>query len=115
MLHIRCACKKWSDDGAPLGEGGRLAEIDRVVLQRLPPDHQQVALGRLDPLVDLVAPKAHGLRDHAFDAMLDGGVEFGLAAGLDADVGEFKNHDGGVVSKGISERARKKRPACPPS
>jgi hypothetical protein len=63
-----------------------------VVLQRVPEDLQDVALGRLDALVDLEALEALGLGCHGGDAALDGFVEGGLLAGLDADVGDFENH-----------------------
>jgi len=43
--------------------------------ERVPIDHQDVALRRLDALVDLVAAKALGLRDDRLDAALDRGVE----------------------------------------
>ena len=75
-------------DGAPAGP-----VIDRMVLQRFPENHQDIPLRRFDALVDLVALKTLGFGNHLFEAALDGGVEFGLLTRLDADVGEFENHD----------------------
>jgi hypothetical protein len=92
VLHRRRRGEERADDGPPLGEERAAAKADGVVLERFPPDHQQVALGRLDALDDAVAPVALGARDHALQAALEGGVEFGVPAGRDADVGDFENH-----------------------
>jgi hypothetical protein len=87
------AREKRADDGAPVGKGGRLAKVDGVVFQRVPEDLQDVALGAFNAFVDLVALKALGLGNHFADAALDGFVKGGLLAGVDADVGEFENHE----------------------
>ena len=92
MFHVRRLCEEGADDRAPLRERRRFTKPNRVVLQRVPADHQQVALGRLDALLDLMAEKSIGMRDHAAHAMLDRGVELGLTAGLDANIGNFENH-----------------------
>jgi hypothetical protein len=56
-------CKERADDGAPLREQRAAAEGHRVVFQGVPEDLQDVALGRLDALVDLEALEALGLAD----------------------------------------------------
>jgi hypothetical protein len=85
--------EKRADDGAPVGKGRRLAEVDGVVFQRVPEDLQDVALGAFNALVDLEALEALGFGNHFADAALDGFVKSGLLAGVDADVGEFENHE----------------------
>ncbi len=92
MLHLRRLGEKGPDDRAPLRECGRSTEPHHVVFQRGPADHQQVAFGRFDALVHLVAAVPGGVRDHAVHAVFDRGVEFGLTARLDADIGNFENH-----------------------
>ncbi len=64
-----------------------------MVLQRVPENHEHIALGRLDALIDLKAAKTFGLTDDVFDAMNDGDVEFGLLAGLDLYVCKFEDHE----------------------
>ena len=76
------------------GKQRAAAELDRVALQRVPADHQQIALGRFDALVNLVAAVAGRFGDHRAQAELDRRVELGLLARLDTDVGVFENHGG---------------------
>ncbi len=63
-----------------------------MVFQGVPENHQHIALGRLNALVDLVATKTFGFADDVFYAVDNGGVEFGLFAGLDVYIGEFEDH-----------------------
>src|SRR5882672_2506338 len=63
VFHHRRHREVGADDGAPLREQRATAEVDGVVIERVPEDLQDVALGRLDALVDLVAAKALGLAD----------------------------------------------------
>jgi hypothetical protein len=58
------AAKKGPHDGAPFGKQRAAAEGHGVVFQRVPENLQDVALGRLDALVDLEALKALGLGNH---------------------------------------------------
>ena len=86
------AGEEWPHDGAPLGEQRGLAEIHGVVFQRGPEYLQDVALRRLNALVDLEALEPLGLANDRLQAALDGFVKSGLLAGVDTDVCEFKNH-----------------------
>ena len=78
-----------ADVRAPLDEERPLAEVDRVVLDRLPPDHEQVPLGRVDAALHLIADEPGRARDRALEAARDRGFEFGVLAGRDVDIGEF--------------------------
>jgi 2-polyprenyl-6-methoxyphenol hydroxylase-like FAD-dependent oxidoreductase len=98
VLHHRRLREERSDDLAPGREQRAAAEIDGVVLQRLPVDRQDVALGRLDALVHLGVDEALGLRDHRGDAAPDGRFEFGVLAGGYREIGELEDH--GRVSLG---------------
>ena len=64
-----------------------------MVFQRVPENLQDVALRAFDAFVDLVTLKALGFGDHGGEAALDGLVKGGLLAGMNADVGEFENHE----------------------
>src|SRR5204862_96604 len=55
VLDLRRLSEVRADDGAPLREERAAAERHGVVLERVPVDHQDVALGRLHALVHLVA------------------------------------------------------------
>ena len=88
-IHIRRACKKWADDGAPFGEGGGLSEADGVVFKCVPKNLQQVALWAFDAFVDFVALTAFGFGNHGGKAAFDGFVKSSLLTRVDADVGEF--------------------------
>ena len=92
MLHMRWCREKRTHDGTPLGKCGRLAKAHGMVFQRGPKNLQHIALWRFHAAIDLVAMKAFGLRDDAARATLYGGLKFGVLAGMDADVGNFKNH-----------------------
>jgi len=92
MLDLGRCREEWSDDTAPLGEGLGTTEIDRVVFEGVPEDHQHIALGRLDAFVDFVATEAFGFADDVFDAVDDGGIEFRLLTGEDVYIGEFEDH-----------------------
>src|SRR5690606_40819136 len=58
-----------ADDGAPLGEQRAAAEVQGVVLQRLPEDLQDVALGVLDAAVDRGALEAARAADDGGEAL----------------------------------------------
>src|SRR5659263_369615 len=94
MLHGRWARKKWPDNCAPVGKSRRLAKVDGVVFQHLPEDLQDIALGAFNAFVDLVTLKALGFGNHGVDAALDGFVKSRLLVGMNADIGEFENHEG---------------------
>src|SRR5438045_1448004 len=79
-------CEIRTDERSPFLECRRLAEIDGVILHGIPVDHQQVALGRLDPLVHLVASITFRFRNAGFDAALHRRIEIGLPAWLDAEL-----------------------------
>ena len=63
-----------------------------MILHRVPVDHQQVAFGRIDSLLNLIATKTLGFGDDGFHAPLDRLVERTLCARLDAEVRNFENH-----------------------
>ena len=92
-------CKKWPDDGAPLAKSVRLPKAHSMVLQRFPEDLQDIALRAFDAFVDFEALKPFGMADYIAQAAGDGFVKSGVLAGMDANVGEFKNHGGGRVQK----------------
>ncbi len=92
MLDLGRRSEEGPDDTAPLGECIRAAKINRVVFQRVPENHQHIALGRLDAFIDFVAAETFGGADDVPDAMDDGSVEFSLLAGEDLYVCEFEDH-----------------------
>jgi hypothetical protein len=55
---------------------------------------QDVALRGFYATVHLVTLKALGARDHRGDTALAGFFKGGVLAGMNADVGKFKNHGG---------------------
>src|SRR5262249_28075216 len=86
-----------ADQAAPFGEILRAAEIDGVVLERLPLDHQSITLRLLDRTMQLEAVKALGaaeggarLRNRRFKIL--------LTAGLDVDLRDFGDH-GTLISR----------------
>ena len=94
VFHHRRRCKERPDEGAPLRKERPLAEAHSVVLQRVPEDLQDVALGAFNAAIDLGAFEALGLAGHCVQGVLDGGFEGGVLAGGDANVGNFKDHEG---------------------
>ena len=78
VLHIRRPIKERSDDRAPLGEQLAAAEAHGVVFQTLPFDHQHIALGRFDAVLDLRAEHALRFGQHRRDGVLQGLFELGL-------------------------------------
>lgn len=63
---------------------------------------QHIALGRFYAAVDFKARKPLGLRNDAAGAAFDGGFKIGVLAGVDTDVGNFKNH--GARPYGVGEK-----------
>jgi hypothetical protein len=96
MFNDRSLGKKRPNDGAPFGEQRAVAEIDCVVLERLPIDHQKVAAGRFNAALHARIVKTLGAAHNGNDPVLDGLLEFSLAIRIDAEVSVFKNHCGGV-------------------
>src|SRR5690242_14357261 len=80
------------DQAAPFGKILRTAEVDSVVLQRLPLHHQPVALWRLDRAMQLKAVKALGAAERGA-RFGDGGLEILLGARLDVDLSNFSDHE----------------------
>ena len=94
--------KTGATQAPPLGERARLAKAHGVVLQGLPKNLQHIALGRFYAAVDFKARKALGLRNDAAGAAFDGGFKIGVLAGVDTDVGNFKNN--GACPYGVGEK-----------
>ena len=92
MLDHRRGGKKGPYDRAPLGKQRRLAKSDGVVFQGVPENLQHIPLGVFNPAVHLGALVALGAYRHGRQAPCNGFFKGGLLAGLDADVGELKNH-----------------------
>ena len=69
MLDLGRRRKILADQAAPFGKILRTAEVDSVVLQRLPLHHQPIALWLLDRAMQLKAVKALGTTE--------GGARFG--------------------------------------
>jgi peptidoglycan-N-acetylglucosamine deacetylase len=84
--------KKIAHDGAPFGKQRALAKGHRVVFQGLPKNLQHVAFWAFNAFVDLGALEALGAAGDRAQAKIDGGFKRRLLAGVDADVGYFKNH-----------------------
>ena len=102
MFDLGRSSEEGSYNAAPLGECLGTTEIDGVVFEGVPENHQYIALGGLDAFVDLVATETFGFADDVFYAMDDGSIEFGLLAGLDLYVSEFEDH--GSYSYGLLSR-----------
>src|SRR5690242_13771508 len=68
-----------------------LAEADRVVLELLPLDQQQIAARRLQAAPDRDRAKAGRRRDQR-PRLVDGGFEGGFLAGLHVEQGGFQDH-----------------------
>ena len=93
MFHMRRRGEKRPHDSAPFGKCGRLAKTHSMVFQCGPKNLQHIALGCFHAAVDLIAMKALGLCDHAAHAARDSGFKVGVLAGMDPNVGNFKNHE----------------------
>jgi CubicO group peptidase (beta-lactamase class C family) len=108
MLDLRRYGEIRADDGAPFAKRGGVAEVNGVVLERIPEDHQHVSIGRFDATVDLIATKTDRLCDHGLHPVLDGRVESGLLAGSYTDVGHFEDHIcPGAASRGAGVFSRR--------
>src|SRR6188768_473651 len=92
VLDHRWVREEGPHDRTPLREQRPLAEAHGVVFERVPEDHQQVALRVFDAPIDLPATIALGLRSDGRHPALDRFLERSLLAGWDADVGNFENH-----------------------
>ena len=84
-----------ADQLAPFLEIGRAAEVDGVVLQRLPLQEQPVALRVLVRALQARALAALGALEQRHGAF-HAGLEVFFHAGLDVDLGDFGDH--GAVS-----------------
>ena len=93
VLDDRGGCKERTDDGTPLGEGTGLAKSDGVIFQCVPEYLKNVALAAFNTSVDLVALKPLGFVDHMLQAAHDRLFKSGVLAGVNANIGEFKNHE----------------------
>ena len=81
-----------ADELSPFLEVGRAAEVDGVVVKRLPGDEQPVAARLFDRALKLHAAAALGaLEDRR--GIFHAGFELGFHAGLDVDLGDFGDHD----------------------
>src|SRR5579885_244491 len=79
------------DELAPFLKIRRAAEIDRVILHRLPVDEQPIARRLLDRAPQFHAAAALGaLEDRR--GLFHAGLEFAFHSGLDVDLGDFGNH-----------------------
>src|SRR3954453_4714868 len=91
VLHGRRLGEVLADEAAPLREQLGLAEADRVVLQRVPFQDQQVRRRALDPARDADGPEALGSRDD-LARLLHRGLEVGLASWGDGHEGPLDDH-----------------------
>jgi hypothetical protein len=64
-----------------------------VIFQRIPKNHQYVAIRGFDTLVDFVATKALGFANDVLYAIQDSAIEFGLFTRKDLNIGEFEDHN----------------------
>src|ERR1051326_354221 len=80
-----------ADQLAPFLKVRRAAEIDGVVLDRLPGDEQPIAGRLLDRALQRHAVAALGAAENR-RSVFHAGLEFGLHAGLDVDLGDFGDH-----------------------
>ena len=88
-MHHRRGGEEMPDQGAPLGEIVRLLEGDGMVFQRLPPHHQDEAVGHLDALAQFQAVKALGGLDE-FTRLGEGGAEQIGLTGTDGKIAVSK-------------------------
>src|SRR5712691_16204 len=93
MLDLGRLRKTVPDQLAPFLEIGGAAEIDRVVLDRLPFDEQAITLRTLDRALQLHALAALGAAKER-RGRLHAGLEFGFHAGLDVDLRDLEDHIG---------------------
>src|SRR5262249_18361525 len=84
--------KAMADELAPCLEVLGAAEIDRVVLDRVPLDEQAIALRLLHGTLQLQAGAAAGAPENGY-GLLHARLERGLHAGLDLDLRDFQHHD----------------------
>ena len=91
VLDLGRGGKIGTDQRAPGGEILGAAEIDGVVLQRLPFGHEAIALRLLDRLVQFEAVKALGAAESGL-GLGDGRLEILLAARLDVDLCDLGDH-----------------------
>src|ERR1035437_10344683 len=89
--HRRCG-EKWTNHGAPLGKRRRLAKAHGVVLQRVPEYLQHVAFGPFNAVVKFETLKTGHPVDDIFQTARDGFFKGGVLAGVNREIGKFKNH-----------------------
>jgi hypothetical protein len=91
MVESQDTISKCSTVGGAVTKGS-LPESHGVIFQRVPKELQDVALGGFYATVHFVTQKALGARGHGGYTALDGFFKGGVLAGMNADLGKFKNH-----------------------
>src|SRR5205814_8895420 len=87
-----------ADQTAPFRKILRAAEINGVILQRLPLHHQTVTLWLLDRAVQLKTVKTPGAAEGGL-CLDNSGFKILLGAGLDVDLGDFGDHGDLVLAR----------------
>src|SRR5262245_41999488 len=93
MLHLRRLGEAMGDQLTPLGEVGGAAEVDRVVLHRVPADEQTVAARLLDTALQRHAGATLGAAEERRGGA-HARLELLLHARLHVDLGDFEKHRG---------------------
>src|SRR5690242_16189947 len=97
MLDFGWAREAMADELAPFLKIRRAAEIDIVVVNRVPFDEQPVAARLLDRALQLHAFAALGALEERC-GLFHTGLEFGFEAGLYVDLGDFEKHLSSLLS-----------------
>src|SRR5690349_18907451 len=104
VLDLRRVGEAVADQLAPFREIGRAAEIDRVVLDRVPLHEQPVAHRLFDRALQRHAGAAFGTLEQG-RRLLHAGFELGFHAGLHVDLRDLEEHDGHPCRKCCSSSA----------
>src|SRR5471032_1053735 len=91
VFDFRRLREETADQRAPFLEIGAAAEIDGVIFQRLPADHQVIGAGRFDAVVEAHRHAAGGALEQ-WHGLRHGRFEGGAVFGLDIQFGDFINH-----------------------
>src|SRR5262245_61564127 len=91
VLDLWRAGKAMTDERPPGLPVVGAAEVDGVVLERLPLDHQAIALRLLDRAVQRQALEATGTAENVA-RLADAGFELALNSGRDLDLGDLGDH-----------------------
>lgn len=102
MLHHGWCCEEWPNDGTPLPKCSRFPKTHRMVFQGVPENLQQVTFGALNTAVNLVTLESLGVSNNFIHPALNCLLKGLVLSGVDANVGEFKNH-GAVFPVGIGK------------